>query len=149
MVEDVLCATIRKTPNGMLAFRDERDRRLHKGEGLLAPSKNPRNLALLPAEEATRKLSHPVAKACSISFKGLPPTLKDEPGTIVPEGDFVIVHGRCSGFGLPVNWIAADIVRVKDGVLVEHWHVIQDEATQEQSKSCQPTFGPTFATDAN
>jgi predicted SnoaL-like aldol condensation-catalyzing enzyme len=40
--------------------------------------------------------------------------------------DFVIVHGRFSGFGQPVNWIAADIVRIKDGILVEHWDVIQD-----------------------
>src|SRR3977135_3276677 len=54
--------------------------------------------------------------------------LKDEPGLIVAEGDLVIVHGRFSGFGAPVNWVAADIVRVKDGVLVEHWDVIQDEA---------------------
>ena len=77
--------------------------------------------------------------------KGLPPTLKYESGTIVAEGDFVIVHGRFSNFGLPVNWIAADIVRIKDGVLVEHWDVIQDEATREQSKSGQPMFGSTFA----
>jgi predicted SnoaL-like aldol condensation-catalyzing enzyme len=34
-----------------------------------------------------------------------------------------------------VNWIAADIVRIKDGVLVEHWDVIQSESTREQSKS--------------
>ena len=67
-------------------------------------------------------------------IKSLPPTLKYEHGTIVGEGDFVIVHGRFSNFGLPVNWIAADIVRIKDGVLVEHWDVIQDEATQEQSR---------------
>ena len=32
--------------------------------------------------------------------KSLPATLKYEPGTIVAEGDFVIVHGRFSGFGL-------------------------------------------------
>ena len=43
-------------------------------------------------------------------IKSLPPTLRYEPGTIVGEGDFVIVHGRFSGFGAPVNWIAADIV---------------------------------------
>jgi len=79
-------------------------------------------------------------------IKSLPPTLKYEHGTIVAEGNFVIVHGRFSNFGLPVNWIAADIVRIKDGVLVEHWDVIQDEATQEQSKSGQPMFGRTFAT---
>jgi predicted SnoaL-like aldol condensation-catalyzing enzyme len=77
--------------------------------------------------------------------KSLPPTLKYEPGTIVAEGDFVIVHGRFSDFGLPVNWIAADIVRIKDGVLLEHWDVIQDEATREQSKSGQPMFGSMFA----
>ena len=67
-------------------------------------------------------------------IKSLPPTLKYEPGTIVADGDFVIVHGRFSGFGLPVNWIAADIVRIKDGVLIEHWDVIQDEATRESVK---------------
>jgi predicted SnoaL-like aldol condensation-catalyzing enzyme len=78
-------------------------------------------------------------------IKSLPPTLKYEPGTIVAEGDFVIVHGRFSDFGLPVNWIAADIVRLKDGVLVEHWDVIEDEASQEQSKSGLPMFGDTFA----
>ena len=78
-------------------------------------------------------------------IKGLPPTLKYEPGTIVAERNFVIVHGRFSGFGLAVNWIAADIVRIKDGILVEHWDVIQDEATQEQSKSGQPMFGDSFS----
>lgn len=76
--------------------------------------------------------------------KSLPPTLKYEPGTIVAEGDTVIVHGRFSGFGAPVNWIAADIVRIQDGILVEHWDVIQDEATEEQSKSKAPMFGGTF-----
>src|ERR1700683_109432 len=63
-------------------------------------------------------------------IKSLPPTLKYEPGTIVAEGDFVIVHGRFSGFGAAVNWIAADIVRLEAGKLVEHWDVIQDEATK-------------------
>jgi hypothetical protein len=35
--------------------------------------------------------------------KAAPPTLKDEPGLVVAEGEFVILHGRFSGFGLPVN----------------------------------------------
>ena len=73
----------------------------------------------------------------------LPPTLKYEPGTIVADGDFVIVHGRFSGF-LPVNWIAADILRIEDGMLAEHWDVIQDEATREESKSKAPMFGTSF-----
>ena len=76
--------------------------------------------------------------------KSLPPTLKYESGTIAAEGDFVIVHGRFSNFGLPVNWIAVDIVRIEDGILVEHWDVIQDEATKEQSKSGNPMFGTAF-----
>jgi predicted SnoaL-like aldol condensation-catalyzing enzyme len=77
-------------------------------------------------------------------IKSIPSTLKYEPGTIVAYGDFVIVHGRYSGLGQPVNWIVADIVRIEDGILVEHWDVIQDEATQEQSKSGLPMFGEKF-----
>jgi predicted SnoaL-like aldol condensation-catalyzing enzyme len=76
--------------------------------------------------------------------RSLPPTLKYEPGVIVADGDFVIVHGRFSGFGAPANWIAADILRLEDGVLVEHWDVIQDEATLEESKSGRPMFGNSF-----
>ena len=71
-------------------------------------------------------------------------TLKYEPGTIVSDGDFVIVHGRYSGLGQPANWIVADILRIEEGMLVEHWDVIQDEATQEQSKSGLPMFGDKF-----
>src|SRR6202165_3279530 len=78
-------------------------------------------------------------------IKSIPPTLKYESGVILAGGDFVIVHGRFSGFGAPVNWIAADIVRLQDGILVEHWDVIQDEATQEQSKSGFALFGGKFS----
>jgi predicted SnoaL-like aldol condensation-catalyzing enzyme len=39
--------------------------------------------------------------------KRLPPTLRYEPGTIVANGEFVIVHGRFSGFQA-VSWIAAE-----------------------------------------
>src|ERR1700726_2616664 len=77
-------------------------------------------------------------------IKSIPPTLRYEPGVIVAEGDFVIIHGRFSGIGLPVNWIAADIIRLQFGHLREHWDVIQDEATKEQSKSGNPMFGDSF-----
>ena len=60
------------------------------------------------------------------------------------EGDYVIVHGRFSDFGLPVNWVAADIVRIENGILMEHCDVIQDEATRESSKSGLPMFGDVF-----
>jgi predicted SnoaL-like aldol condensation-catalyzing enzyme len=75
--------------------------------------------------------------------------LKYEPGTIVAEGDFVIAHGRFSNNGRPASWIAADILRIKDGVLVEHWDVLQDEATRESSKSGLPMFGETFVLAAS
>jgi predicted SnoaL-like aldol condensation-catalyzing enzyme len=77
--------------------------------------------------------------------KSLPQTLRYEPGVIVAEGDFVILHGRFSGFGQPANWIVADILRIKDGILVEHWDVIQDEASRDQSKSGLPMFGDKFS----
>jgi predicted SnoaL-like aldol condensation-catalyzing enzyme len=79
-------------------------------------------------------------------IKSIPPTLRYQPGTIVAEGDFVIVHGRFSGFGAPVNWIAADRVRIQDRILVEHGDVIQDEATEEHSISKRPMVGKTFPT---
>jgi N-ethylmaleimide reductase len=77
-------------------------------------------------------------------IRSIPATLKYEPGMIVAEGDLVIIHGRFSGFGQSKAWIAADILRIADGVLVEHWDVIQDEASRESSKSGLPMFGENF-----
>jgi predicted SnoaL-like aldol condensation-catalyzing enzyme len=76
--------------------------------------------------------------------KHAPATLKYENGSILAEGNLLILHGRFSDVGQPANWIVADIVRIKDGVLAEHWDVIQDEATRESSKSGLPMFGDTF-----
>jgi len=59
---------------------------------------------------------------------------------------YIFAVQQSADFGQLVNWIAADIVRIKDGILVEHLDVIQDEVTQEQSKSGQPMFGDKFAT---
>ena len=77
-------------------------------------------------------------------IKNLPGTLKWTHGVVLAEDDFVVVHGRYSGHGLPAPWIVADIVRIENGVLAEHWDVIQDEATNEQSKSGLPMFGSSF-----
>jgi len=79
-------------------------------------------------------------------IKGVPPTLRYEAGVILADKDFVIVHGRFSGNGRPRNWIAADVVRIADGVLVEHWDVLQDEARREESQSGLPMFGREFPT---
>jgi predicted SnoaL-like aldol condensation-catalyzing enzyme len=77
--------------------------------------------------------------------KASPASLKYQPGVIVAEGDFVMVHGRFSGIGRPRNWIAVDIVRIAGGVLAEHWDVLQDEAARADSKSGLPMFGDSFA----
>jgi predicted SnoaL-like aldol condensation-catalyzing enzyme len=76
--------------------------------------------------------------------KSAPPTLHYEAGEVVANGDIVILHGRFSGRGDLPNWIAADIVRMENGRLAEHWDVLQDEATAEQSKSGRPMFGDAF-----
>jgi predicted SnoaL-like aldol condensation-catalyzing enzyme len=39
---------------------------------------------------------------------------------------------------------AADALRIQNEILVEHWDVIQDEATEEQSKNKAPMFGTSF-----
>ena len=77
-------------------------------------------------------------------IRNAPHTLRYEHQLIVTEGDYVIVHGRFSGTGQPVAWVAADIVRIENGRLVEHWDVLQDEATKAESKSGLPMFGTTF-----
>ena len=79
--------------------------------------------------------------------RSMPTSLKYEPGVIVAENDYVIVHGRFSGTGRPRNWIAADVVRVADGMLAEHWDVLQDEATKAESRSGLPMSGPRFPSD--
>jgi len=76
-------------------------------------------------------------------IKSMPPSFKYEPGMIVAEDDHVMLHGRFSGFS-PTAWIVVDILRIVDGVLTEHWDVIQDEASQETSKSGLPMFGEKF-----
>jgi predicted SnoaL-like aldol condensation-catalyzing enzyme len=77
-------------------------------------------------------------------IKNSPPKLRYEHGVIIADKEFVIVHGRFSGHGGPRSWIAVDIVRIADGVLAEHWDVLQDEATREESQSGAPMFGTTF-----
>jgi len=77
-------------------------------------------------------------------IRALPDTLRYENQLIIAEGDYVIAHGRFSGNGRSAAWIAADIVRVEHGRLAEHWDVLQDEATQAESKSGLPMFGTHF-----
>ena len=76
--------------------------------------------------------------------RSVPETLRYENQLIIAEGDYVIAHGRFTGMGRPAAWIAADVVRFEDGLLTEHWDVLQDEATQAESVSGLPMFGDRF-----
>ena len=74
----------------------------------------------------------------------LPDTSRYDNQLIVVEGNYVIAYGRFSGNGRPAAWIAADVIRIEDGKLAEHWDVLQDEATKTQSVSGLPMFGDRF-----
>jgi predicted SnoaL-like aldol condensation-catalyzing enzyme len=77
-------------------------------------------------------------------IKSMPPTLKYQNSVILAEGDMLMLHGRFSGIGQAANWIVADIVRIEDGRLAEHWDVVEDEATRDASVSGLPMFGAVF-----
>src|SRR5580692_11339474 len=76
--------------------------------------------------------------------KSGPAGMKYENSLIMAEGDMLMLHGRFSGLGLPANWIVVDIVRIENGLLAEHWDVIEDEVTREKSASGLPMFGAAF-----
>ena len=77
-------------------------------------------------------------------IRSVPDTLHYETQVIIAEGDHVIAYGRFTGIGRPAAWVAADIIRFEDGVLKEHWDVLQDEATEAESVSGLPMFGDRF-----
>ena len=91
---------------------------------------------------------HPGREGLFGLVKASPPDMRYENALITADGDYVMLHGRCWNVGQPANWIVADIVRIEDGLLAEHWDVIQDEATAEESQSGLPMFGDTFPTPA-
>jgi predicted SnoaL-like aldol condensation-catalyzing enzyme len=70
---------------------------------------------------------------------GLPKDFRYEMGTVVAQGDFVMVHGRYTGWG-PKPVIAVDIFRVADGKLAEHWDVLQPEVPAASSANGNPMF---------
>jgi predicted SnoaL-like aldol condensation-catalyzing enzyme len=77
-------------------------------------------------------------------IEAVPDNFRYENGLTVANGNYVLLHGRFTGLGLPANWIVVDIVRLENGLLAEHWDVIEDEATREKSASGLPMFGNSF-----
>jgi predicted SnoaL-like aldol condensation-catalyzing enzyme len=62
-----------------------------------------------------------------------------EQGMAVADGDLVMVHGRYTGWG-PKPMVAVDIFRVKDGKVVEHWDVMQEEVSAADTASGNAMF---------
>jgi predicted SnoaL-like aldol condensation-catalyzing enzyme len=65
--------------------------------------------------------------------------LKYEASLLMEDGDFVMAHGRITGFG-PKPLIVVDIFRIEDGKLTEHWDVLQEEVRAENTMSKNPMF---------
>ena len=87
---------------------------------------------------------NPVIPNGAAAIAGLIPTLKNlsyETGMVVAEGDLVMVHGRYVGWG-PKPLVAVDIFKVKNGKVVEHWDVMQEEVPASATASGNPMFRP-------
>ncbi len=63
---------------------------------------------------------------------------------VIAKDDFVWVHSRYTSSASAAALIAVDILRIEDGRLVEHWDVLQDEATRAESAGGYPMFGGRF-----
>ncbi|WP_042877090.1 nuclear transport factor 2 family protein [Cupriavidus necator] len=70
---------------------------------------------------------------------GLSDDFKYEPGVVVAQGNYVMVHGRYTGWG-PKPMVAVDIFRVANGKVVEHWDVMQEEVPAAQSANGHAMF---------
>jgi predicted SnoaL-like aldol condensation-catalyzing enzyme len=77
--------------------------------------------------------------------RAMPPSLRYENHLILAEGEDVMLHGRFTGHGAARPWLAADRLRLENGLLAEHWDVLADEPTQAESISGLPAIGVSFA----
>jgi predicted SnoaL-like aldol condensation-catalyzing enzyme/predicted ester cyclase len=77
--------------------------------------------------------------------KAAPPEMRYENHLATADDNYVLLHGRFTNNGRPRAWVAGDVIRVADGIIVEHWDTLQDEVTQEESKSGLPMFGNAFS----
>lgn len=72
-------------------------------------------------------------------FSQIVNTINYEMGFVVAEGDLVMVHGRYSGIS-PKPTVGVDIFRVENGKIVEHWDVLQEEVSAENTTSKNSMF---------
>ncbi len=75
--------------------------------------------------------------------KAFPADTRWDHGIIMAEGDFVMVHSRYSN-GDGSALIVVDIVKMKDGIFMEHWDVTEGSVTEAESRSKRPMFGDSW-----
>ena len=75
--------------------------------------------------------------------RAFPADTKWDHGVIMAEGDFVMVHSRYSN-GDGSALIVVDIMRMKDGIFMEHWDVTEGSVTEAESRSKRPMFGDSW-----
>ena len=69
----------------------------------------------------------------------LPQDFNYEPGVITEDNDIIMIHGRYKNWN-GKNMIAVDIFRVENGKIAEHWDVMQEEITADQSANGNAMF---------
>jgi predicted SnoaL-like aldol condensation-catalyzing enzyme len=73
-------------------------------------------------------------------FIGSPdPNPKYEAGLAMESGDYVMVHGRYTGWA-GKTMIAVDIFRLENGKVVEHWDVMQEEVPADKAANGNAMF---------
>ena len=88
------------------------------------------------------QLADPVYSGTWSVLQNLSPDFKYQPGLVVADGDYVMVHGRYVGWG-PKPMVGVDIFRVANGKIAEHWDVLQEEVPATQSANGNGMFtGP-------
>lgn len=71
--------------------------------------------------------------------RAFPTDTKWDHGIIMAEGDYVMVHSRyLNGDGSAL--VVVDIMRMKDGIFMEHWDVTEGSVTETESRSKRPMF---------
>lgn len=80
-------------------------------------------------------------KALRELVESLPKAFRYEPGAMVAQGDFVMMHGRYIGFAAQ-PMIAVDIFRIVNGKIAEHWDVMQAEVPADKTANGNPMFVP-------
>lgn len=75
----------------------------------------------------------------------MPAEVHYEPGLTVAEDDLVAIHGRIRGWAEKPQ-VVVDVFRIENGLLAEHWDVLQDEVPPDAALGGIAMFDPAEGT---